>query len=273
MKSGSSMRLASFQHGMRGAVASSTTVPIRQRSPISAPFTSIPRVVRFSPQLPGPSGRLSSDAHHSVSSPAWAWAAWPGPPCTLRSAWSSPSRFTPRTATRPLTGAFQIAVVVCSPLPRVMDRGLPTLTDTTVAMGGSLAHRPGVTAAGTLDAVATTAASVAEICAGAKRASRELARLDTVTKNAAIEAMADALESRVDQILEANVPDMEAGHEAELDASLLDRLLLTPERIAGIARDTRSVAALPDPVGETIDGHRMYNGLDLRRVRVPLGVV
>jgi len=121
--------------------------------------------------------------------------------------------------------------------------------------------------------VATTAASVAEICAGAKRASRELARLDTTTKNAAISAMADALEARVDEILEANARDMEAGHEAELEASLLDRLLLTRERVAGIARDARRIVALPDPVGEVISGHRMYNGLDLRQVRVPLGVV
>jgi glutamate-5-semialdehyde dehydrogenase len=121
--------------------------------------------------------------------------------------------------------------------------------------------------------VATTAASVTEICAAAKRASRILARLDTTTKNAAIEAMADALEARAEEILEANARDMEAGREAELDASLLDRLLLTPERVAGVARDTRKVAALPDPVGEVIDGYRMYNGLDLRRVRVPLGVV
>jgi glutamate-5-semialdehyde dehydrogenase len=121
--------------------------------------------------------------------------------------------------------------------------------------------------------VATTAASVAEICAGAKRASRELARLDTTTKNAAISAMADALEARVDEILEANGHDMEAGREASLDASLLDRLLLTPERVAGIARDARRIVALPDPVGEVISGYRMYNGLDLRQVRVPLGVV
>jgi glutamate-5-semialdehyde dehydrogenase len=121
--------------------------------------------------------------------------------------------------------------------------------------------------------VATTAASVAEICAGAKRASRELARLDTTTKNAAISAMADALEARVDEILEANARDMEAGREASLDASLLDRLLLTPERVAGIARDARRIVALPDPVGEVITGYRMYNGLDLRQVRVPLGVV
>jgi glutamate-5-semialdehyde dehydrogenase len=121
--------------------------------------------------------------------------------------------------------------------------------------------------------VATTAASVAEICAGAKRASRELARLDTTTKNAAITAMADALEARVDEILEANARDMEAGREANLDASVLDRLLLTPERVAGIARDARRIVALPDPVGEVISGYRMYNGLDLRQVRVPLGVV
>jgi glutamate-5-semialdehyde dehydrogenase len=121
--------------------------------------------------------------------------------------------------------------------------------------------------------VATTAASVAEICAGAKRASRELARLDTTTKNNAIGAMADALDARVDEILEGNARDMEAGREADLDASLLDRLLLTPERVAGIARDARRIVALPDPVGEVISGGRMYNGLDLRQVRVPLGVV
>jgi len=121
--------------------------------------------------------------------------------------------------------------------------------------------------------VATTAASVAEICAGAKRASRQLARLDTVTKNAALSAMADALEGRIDEILDANARDMEAGREASLDASLLDRLLLTPERVAGIARDARRIVALPDPVGEVISGYRMYNGLDLRQTRVPLGVV
>jgi len=121
--------------------------------------------------------------------------------------------------------------------------------------------------------VATTAASVAEICARAKRASRALARLDTSTKNAAIAAMSDALEERVDEILEANARDMEAGREANLDASLLDRLLLTPERVAGIARDARRIVALPDPVGELIGGYRMYNGLELRQVRVPLGVV
>jgi glutamate-5-semialdehyde dehydrogenase len=66
---------------------------------------------------------------------------------------------------------------------------------------------------------------------------------------------------------------MEAGEEAGLHAGLLDRLRLTEERLAGIAGDVRAIAALPDPVGETIEGFRLPNGLDVRRVRTPLGVV
>ncbi len=121
--------------------------------------------------------------------------------------------------------------------------------------------------------MATTAQPVAELCAQAKRAARELASLDTATKNAALEAMADALEQRTHEILEANARDMDAGQEAGLHSGLLDRLKLTEERVAGIARDVRTIATLPDPVGETIEGHRLENGLDVRRVRVPLGVV
>ena len=85
--------------------------------------------------------------------------------------------------------------------------------------------------------------------------------------------MADALEQRSHEILEANARDMEAGEDAGLQSGLLDRLKLTEERLAGIAGDVRTIAALPDPVGETIEGHRLENGLDVRRVRVPLGVV
>jgi glutamate-5-semialdehyde dehydrogenase len=121
--------------------------------------------------------------------------------------------------------------------------------------------------------MATTTLSVSEICAAAEAASRVLARIDTATKDAALEAMAAALESRADQILEANARDVEAGQEAGLHSGLLDRLKLTEERLAGIARDVRTIAALPDPVGDTIDGHRLPNGLDVRRVRIPLGVV
>ena len=85
--------------------------------------------------------------------------------------------------------------------------------------------------------------------------------------------MADALEQRLPEVLEANALDMDAGREAGLDASLLDRLSLDEGRVRGIAADVRRIAALPDPVGETIEGHRLENGLDVRRVRVPLGVV
>jgi glutamate-5-semialdehyde dehydrogenase len=121
--------------------------------------------------------------------------------------------------------------------------------------------------------MAIAAQSIADLCAQAQRASRELAKLNTATKNAALEAMAVALEQRSDEILDANARDMEAGEEAGLHAGLLDRLKLTEERLASIAADVRSIVALPDPVGETIDGHRLENGLDVRRVRVPLGVV
>ena len=126
---------------------------------------------------------------------------------------------------------------------------------------------------GTLAPVAVTSASVADICAAAKRASRELAQVESGTREAALEAMALALEDRSGEILEANARDMEAGAEAGLDAALLDRLELTPERLSAIAGDVRRVAALPDPVGEVIEGRRLPNGLDLRKLRVPLGVV
>ena len=121
--------------------------------------------------------------------------------------------------------------------------------------------------------MATTTPSVAPICAEAKQAARSVGSADSATRDAALHAMAAALEDRVDEILEANGRDMEAGTEAGLSSALLDRLKLTPERVAGIAGDVRNIAALPDPVGETIEGHRLPNGLDVRKVRVPLGVV
>jgi glutamate-5-semialdehyde dehydrogenase len=121
--------------------------------------------------------------------------------------------------------------------------------------------------------MAATATSVAEICAAARDASRVLARLDGGTRTAALHAMADALERRAPEILEANVRDMEAGAANDIGSALLDRLRLTEERLAGIAGDVRVIASLPDPVGETIEGHRLPNGLDVRKVRVPLGVV
>jgi glutamate-5-semialdehyde dehydrogenase len=124
------------------------------------------------------------------------------------------------------------------------------------------------------DAVRTAARpSVAELCLAARDASRELAALPTGVKDAALRAIADALEARVPEILEANARDMQAGREAGLDAALLDRLALDERRVRAMADGVRTIAALPDPVGEVIDGHRLPNGLDVRKVRVPLGVV
>jgi glutamate-5-semialdehyde dehydrogenase len=121
--------------------------------------------------------------------------------------------------------------------------------------------------------MATITTSVADICAQAKRAAKVLARVDTATKNAALEGIATALEERAEEILEANARDMQAGREADLSEALLDRLLLDEGRIEGIAKAVRQIVALGDPVGEVIDGHRLPNGLDVRKVRVPLGVV
>jgi glutamate-5-semialdehyde dehydrogenase len=120
---------------------------------------------------------------------------------------------------------------------------------------------------------ATTARSVAELCLRARGASRALATLSTTAKDAALLAIADALVGRTDEILEANARDMDAGREAGLDTALLDRLALDAARVRAIADGTRAIAALPDPVGEVIDGGRLPNGLDVRKVRVPLGVV
>jgi glutamate-5-semialdehyde dehydrogenase len=120
-------------------------------------------------------------------------------------------------------------------------------------------------------AVATQ--SVADICRAAKSAARELAALDSGTKDRALLAVADALEARTAEILDANGRDREAGRESGLSAALMDRLALDERRIAGIARGVREIVALPDPVGEVIDGSRFANGLQMRKVRVPLGVV
>src|SRR3954447_21012443 len=122
-------------------------------------------------------------------------------------------------------------------------------------------------------AVETSAPSVTELCRAAKAAARILAGTDSATKDRALLAMADALEARTAEILEANMRDLEAGRQSGLSAALMDRLALDARRVAAMAAGVRAIVALPDPVGEVIDGHRLANGLDVRKVRVPLGVV
>jgi glutamate-5-semialdehyde dehydrogenase len=121
--------------------------------------------------------------------------------------------------------------------------------------------------------MAATAQSVTDVCAAAKRASRALAGLDTRAKDAALLAIAAALEDRTPEILEANARDLEAGRESGLSAALLDRLALDGGRVRATAEGVRAIAALRDPVGEVIEGFRLPNGLDVDKVRVPLGVV
>ena len=107
----------------------------------------------------------------------------------------------------------------------------------------------------------------------ARAAGRELARMSTRVKNRALLNIADALESDQSLVLEANQLDYLAAQGDGLSEAMLDRLLLTSERLQGIAQDVRSVAALPDPVGETQDMSTLPNGLLVGKRRVPLGVI
>ena len=107
----------------------------------------------------------------------------------------------------------------------------------------------------------------------ARAASRQVARLSTRIKDRALLNIAEALETGQSPVLAANRRDHEAARSNGLDEAMLDRLLLTPERLQDIARDVRAVAALPDPIGETMDMTTLPNGLRVGKRRVPLGVV
>ena len=107
----------------------------------------------------------------------------------------------------------------------------------------------------------------------ARTAAAALAPLPRAVKDAALHAMADALVTATDEVLAANAEDVAAGREAGTPEPMLDRLALTPARVAAMADGLRHVATLPDPVGEVVRGGTLPNGLELRQVRVPLGVV
>ena len=107
----------------------------------------------------------------------------------------------------------------------------------------------------------------------ARKAARQLAKTTGKAKNQALSNIADGLKSRQEDILEANECDVEAGRCKGLAEYYLDRMMLDPERLSGIADDVRSVAALPDPVGEIMEMRVVPNGLQVGRRRVPLGVV
>ena len=118
-----------------------------------------------------------------------------------------------------------------------------------------------------------TQSQIQALAHSAKLASRALAKLPSVTKNAALEAMADALHDARDQIFAANQTDVENGARKGLSSALLSRLTLTNAKLEAMADGCRQVAALPDPIGRVLDGQTQANGLKIERVRVPLGVV
>ncbi len=107
----------------------------------------------------------------------------------------------------------------------------------------------------------------------AKKAAAKLAATGTAVKNAALLAMAEALIKRSEEILAANSRDMEAARIKGMRSSMLDRLQLTEARIEGMADGLRQVASLPDPIGNVVDGKTLPNGLQITKVRVPLGVI
>jgi glutamate-5-semialdehyde dehydrogenase len=121
-----------------------------------------------------------------------------------------------------------------------------------------------------MSATPTTGASTRDKLLRARTASAELAQLSTAEKNSILLAIADAIEANERKILAANRQDIEASG---LEGAMRDRLLLTQARVSDMASGVREVAALPDPIGETLAEWTKSNGLRIRKVRVPLGVV
>jgi glutamate-5-semialdehyde dehydrogenase len=117
------------------------------------------------------------------------------------------------------------------------------------------------------------AAQVRAVAERSRDAAAELAPLSRGQKDAALGAMADAVLDATDAVLAANAADVAAGRVDGTSEALLDRLTLTPERVAAMADGLRDIAALPDPVGEVVRGYNRPNGLEIRQVRVPIGVI
>jgi glutamate-5-semialdehyde dehydrogenase len=119
----------------------------------------------------------------------------------------------------------------------------------------------------------TAVDQVATAARAARVASRRLALLSRAEKDAALRAMADALDTAAPEVVAANSEDLERGRGSGMPEGLLDRLALDERRVASVAQALRDVAGLPDPVGEVVRGSTLANGLQIRQVRVPMGVV
>ena len=118
-----------------------------------------------------------------------------------------------------------------------------------------------------------TTAHVADLAGAARRASRRLGLLSRADKDAALQSMADALDSATGEIIAANDQDIARGRAEGLGEGLLDRLRLDEARVKAVAEALRDIARLPDPVGEVVRGSTLANGLQIRELRVPMGVV
>ena len=114
---------------------------------------------------------------------------------------------------------------------------------------------------------------VVELARRARVASRDLALATRATKDAALHAMAEALDEHADEVLTANADDVRRAEDADTSPAMVDRLSLTRERVTAMADGLRDLARLPDPVGEVVRGSTLAQGLELRQVRVPFGVV
>jgi len=119
----------------------------------------------------------------------------------------------------------------------------------------------------------TVVEQVAELARRSRVASRQLAQMSRSCKDEALLVLADALEEATRLILQANDVDLQRGRDTGMSEGLLDRLMLDARRIADIAQGMRDIAGLPDPVGEVVRGSTLANGLQVRQIRVPMGVV
>src|SRR5665648_479651 len=174
---------------------------------------------------------------------------WAGPPGSSASSWASATTARWSTAT-----TWCSSPTTASAYPAGM-----TTTDPAPASGAAVPD--------------DVRDAVFAIARRARAAARELAGATRATKDAALHAMADALVAAAPEIVSANAVDLERAQANGVSAGLLDRLTLTVARVAGIADALREVASLPDPVGEVVRGSTLPNGLRLRQVRVPMGVV
>ena len=115
--------------------------------------------------------------------------------------------------------------------------------------------------------------AIRQVCEQAREASFSLASTSRAVKDAALRTIADALEANAATIVTANATDLDRARADGTSDALIDRLTITPDRLTAIADALREVAELPDPIGEVIRGYTLPNGLQIRQLRVPLGVV